>query len=351
MDAFYASIEQRNDPSLRGRPVIVGGVPGSRGVVAACSYEARKFGIHSAMASSMAYRLCPQAVFIRPDFDEYMRVSEEIMNIFNEYTSLVEPLSLDEAYLDVTENYKGVPFATDIAREVRKRIYDETGLTASAGVSCNKFLAKAASEYRKPDGITVIPPEKALEFIDKLPIGKFYGVGKATEKRMKELGIFTGRDLKKLSREEMIYFFGKSGIFYHDIANGIDSRPVNPERVRKSSGREITFSRDIIDLDELQVFLMKICDDVFEYVTNDGIMARTVTLKVKYHDFRSITRSTTLPDPLIERETLDMTVSRLLLNTEAGREKVRLLGVSLSNFVHDSPYLQEDIQLFLPFEI
>ncbi len=221
MDAFYAAVEQRNNPQLRGKPVIVGGDPKSRGVVAACSYEARKYGIHSAMASSIAYRLCPHAIFVNGHFDEYIAVSDQIRSIFNEYTELVEPLSLDEAYLDVTENNRNCASATILAREIRKRIVDETRLTASAGVSFNKFLAKVASDFRKPDGLTVITPDAADEFIDRLPIGKFHGIGKVTEKRMKELGIHTGADLKIMRLDDLVTLFGKVGGYFYRIAHGL----------------------------------------------------------------------------------------------------------------------------------
>ena len=252
MDAFYASVEQRDRPELKGKPVIVGGDPQSRGVVAACSYEARKFGIHSAMASSTAYRICPDAVFIRSRFDVYRAVSSQIREIFCEYTDLVEPLSLDEAFLDVTQNYKGMPSATLIAREIKRKVYDRTGgLTSSAGVSFNKFLAKVASDINKPDGITVITPDMADEFIDRLPIRKFFGVGKVTEEKMFSFGIKTGADLKKFKKEKLIHLFGRSGNYFYDTAHGLDDRPVEPNRIRKSIGKETTFSEDINNTDQM----------------------------------------------------------------------------------------------------
>jgi DNA polymerase-4 len=298
MDAFYASVEQRDRPEIEGKPVIVGGDPNSRGVVAACSYEAREFGIHSAMPSATAYKLCPEAVFIRPRFDAYRAVSSEIREIFYEYTDLVEPLSLDEAFLDVTENFKGMPSATLIAREIRKKIYEKTGkLTASAGVSFNKFLAKVASDINKPDGITVITPEMADEFIDKLPIRNFFGVGKVTEEKMLNLGIKTGADLKKYKKEQLIQIFGKSGGYFYDIAHGMDDRPVEPNRIRKSIGKETTFSEDIDDTDQM----IEILDDIAVKLENSLIKreakGRTITLKVKYFDFQSITRSITIDEP------------------------------------------------------
>jgi DNA polymerase-4 len=333
MDAFYASVEQRDRPELKGKPVIVGGDPNSRGVVATCSYEARKFGVHSAMASSMAYRLCPQAIFVRPRFDVYRTVSEQIREIFYRYTDLVEPLSLDEAYLDVTENKKGIPYAADLAREILKQIREETGLTASAGVSFNKFLAKVASDIHKPNGFTVVTPKNADRFIDCLPIRKFYGVGKVTEQKMLEMGIKTGADLKKKSREELVQHFGKAGHFYYDIAHGKDDRPVNPHQERKSIGQEQTLSRDIDDRQEMLEILGKCAEGIEEYMKDKAIKGRTVTLKIKYYDFKSITRSITVPEPLCEASAIMKYIPGLLEKTEAGKIKVRLLGVSVSNFV------------------
>ena len=258
MDAFYASVEQRDNPQLRGKPVIVGGQPDKRGVVAACSYEARKFGVHSAMSSARAHTICPQAVFVYPRFDKYRAASAVIMEIFHEYTYLVEPLSLDEAFLDVTRNKKGIESATQIARQIRREIFDKTGLTASAGVSYNKFLAKVASDYRKPDGLTVVVPDKAQSFIDHLPIRKFSGVGKVTEKKMLGLGIRTGEDLRKLSRDDLIRIFGKYGAYFYNIAHGMDSRPVTTERIRKSLGKEITLGEDIANTGEMVTILENI---------------------------------------------------------------------------------------------
>src|SRR5210317_588511 len=333
MDAFYASVEQRDRPELKGKPVIVGGDPQSRGVVAACSYEAREFGIHSAMASSTAYRLCPDAVFIRPRFDMYREVSAQIREIFYEYTGLVEPLSLDEAFLDVTENYKGMPSATLIAREIKRKIYNRTGrLTSSAGISFNKFLAKVASDINKPDGITVITPELADEFIDKLPIRKFFGVGKVTEEKMLNIGIKTGADLKEYKKEQLIQIFGKSGNYFYDIAHGLDDRPVEPNRIRKSIGKETTFPEDIDDTDQM----IEILDDIAVKLENSlmkrDAKGRTVTLKVKYFNFQSITRSVTIDEPADNATVIMKHIRPLLSKTEAGEKKVRLLGISISNF-------------------
>jgi DNA polymerase-4 len=351
MDAYYASVEQRDRPELKGKPVIVGGDPKSRGVVAACSYEARKFGIHSAMASSTAYRLCPDAVFIRPRFDMYRAVSTQIREIFYEYTDLVEPLSLDEAFLDVTENYKGMPSATLIAKEIKRKIYRRTGgLTASAGVSFNKFLAKVASDINKPDGIMVITPEMAAEFIDRLPIRKFFGVGKVTEEKMLNLGIKTGADLKRYRKEQLIQLFGKSGNYFYDIAHGLDDRPVQPNRIRKSMGKETTFSEDIDDTDKM----LEILEDIAVRLENSLIKreakGRTITLKVKYFDFQSITRSITIDEPADSALVIMKYVKVLLAKTQAGEKKVRLLGISVSNFDDQENSVKKHYQLPLPFK-
>jgi DNA polymerase-4 len=336
MDAFYASVEQRDHPGLRGKPVIVGGPPNSRGVVATCSYEARKYGIHSAMPSSRAFRLCPRAFFLPPRFDVYRQISRQIREIFFCYTDLVEPLSLDEAYLDVTENKKGIPLATEIARRILREIYQKTGLTASAGVSFNKFLAKVASGYNKPRGLTIVTPKKAPGFIDRLPIGKFFGVGKVTEKKMHDMGIKTGADLKKLTREQLTGRFGKAGAYYHDIAHGIDNRPVNPHRERKSMGMERTLSKDIDNKQEMLQRLEKIARQLEEDLKKRGIKGRTITLKIKYFDFKSITRGITIDHPVYDADTVMKYIPALLDNTDAGKIKVRLLGISLSN-LQESP--------------
>ena len=333
MDAFYASVEQRDRPELKGKPVIVGGDPQSRGVVAACSYEARKFGIHSAMASSTAYKLCPDAVFIRSRFDAYRAVSSQIREIFCEYTDLVEPLSLDEAFLDVTENYMGMPSATLIAQEIKKKIYKRTGkLTASAGVSFNKFIAKVASDINKPDGITVITPDMADEFIDRLPIRKFFGVGKVTEEKMLSFGIKTGSDLKKFKKEKLIQLFGKSGSYFFNIAHGMDDRPVEPNRIRKSIGKETTLSEDIDDTDQMLEILENITVRLENSLIKREAKGRRVTLKIKYFDFQSITRSVTIDEPADSAAVIMKYVQALLSKTEAGEKKVRLLGISISNF-------------------
>ena len=333
MDAFYASVEQRDRPELKGKPVIVGGDPKSRGVVAACSYEARKFGVHSAMASATAYRLCPDAVFMRARFDVYRAVSAQIREIFHEYTDLVEPLSLDEAFLDVTRNYREMPSATLIAREIKRKIYERTGkLTASAGVSFNKFLAKVASDMNKPDGIAVITPEMANDFIDRLPIRKFFGVGRVTEEKMLKFGIKTGADLKKFKKEQLIQLFGKSGTYFYDIAHGLDDRPVEPNRIRKSIGQETTFAEDIDDTDRMLEILESIAGDLENSLLKRDAKGRTVTLKVKYFDFQSVTRSVTIDEPADSATVIMRYIRPLLSKTEAGAKKVRLLGISVSNF-------------------
>ena len=349
MDAYYASIEQRDDPALKNKPIVVGGAPNSRGVVCTCSYEARKFGIHSAMPASKAYRLCPHAVFIKPRFDVYETVSNQIRAIFREYSDLVEPLSLDEAYLDLTENKKGIPSATWAAKDILKKIFAVTGLTASGGVSYNKFLAKVASDINKPNGLFVVTPENADAFIDELPIGKFYGIGKVTEKKMHELGIFSGRDLKRFSMEDLNRYFGKPGEYYYLAARGIDPRPVCPVRERKSVSKERTFSHDLIDVDEMLSILKTISDSVSEWLIENGVSGKTITLKVKYYDFESITRSITPFEPVNHSETIMKYVKELFKNTKSGDKKVRLLGIGVSNFIDKKEEIGSYKQLLLPF--
>jgi DNA polymerase-4 len=350
MDAFYASVEQRDQPELKGKAVIVGGDPNHRGVVAACSYEARKFGIHSAMASSTAYKLCPDAIFIRPRFDVYKAVSSEIREIFHEYTDLVEPLSLDEAFLDVSQNFKQMASATLIAREIKKKIYYRTGgLTASAGVSFNKFLAKVASDINKPDAITVITPEMANRFIDRLPIRKFFGVGKVTEEKMIGLGIQTGADLKKFTREKLLQLFGKSGSYFYNIAHGKDDRPVEPNRIRKSIGKETTLLEDIDDTDQMLEILETIAVKLENVLIRHEAKGRTITLKIKYSDFRSITRSSTILASADTAAVIMRHIKPLLAKTEAGEKKVRLLGISISNFHTQNSAVGKNGQLLLPF--
>ncbi len=352
MDAFFASVEQRDSPELKGKPVIVGGKPDRRGVVAACSYEARSYGIHSAMSSSRAYKLCPSAVFMRPRFEAYRAVSKQIREIFEEYTDIIEPLSLDEAFLDVSENKLGIKNATKIAKEIKEKIFSTTGLTASAGVSFNKFLAKVASDYRKPDGITVIPPEKATRFIDKLPVRKFFGVGKVTEEKMHTLGIRKGADLKRYSLEELTALFGKSGNYFFKIAHGQDDRPVVSKWVRKSIGKETTLMEDTDNVDVMIDILSGIAEKIAHLLERSGRRGRTVTLKVKYFDFVQVTRSVTVDEPPTKSTEIMRYVSELLGNTEAGEKKVRLLGISISSFTDEPKETTKPanpLQLSLPF--
>jgi len=330
MDAFYASVEQRDDPSLRGKPVAVGGSR-ERGVVMAASYEARTFGVRSAMPATTARRLCAELLFVKPRFEVYKEVSRQIRAIFLDYTPLVEPLSLDEAYLDVTTNLKNMPLASEIAREIRARILEETGLTASAGISYNKFLAKLASDHRKPNGQFVIRPEKGPAYVESLPVGKFHGVGPATENKMKRLGIHTGADLKAQSLEFLQQYFGKSGRYYHAIARGQDDRPVVPDRPRKSVGSETTFAQDLGRPAEIEEGVLSVLDDVWTYCERTGVVGRTVTVKIKYADFQIVTRSRTLPAPLSSRSELERTSVELVRTIFPLEKKVRLLGVSLSN--------------------
>lgn len=350
MDAFYASIEQRDRPELKGKPVIVGGDPNGRGVVAACSYEARTFGIHSAMASSRAYRLCPHAIFLKPRFDVYKSVSAEIRKIFHEYTELVEPLSLDEAFLDVTENKMQMISATHIAQDILERIHERTGgLTASAGVSFNKFLAKVASDFNKPNGIKVVTPDDAAEFIDKLPVRKFFGVGKVTERKMHNLGIKTGADLKKMEKKKLVNIFGKAGAYFYNIVRGIDNRPVETHWLRKSIGKETTFREDLDDKSQMIEILNRLAHKIEPLLKKDERKGMTVTLKVKYHDFQSVTRSVTVKTPISDADVMMEYMQPLLDNTDAGIKKVRLLGISISNFVDESCKKKEYKQLPLPF--
>ncbi|MBN2432315.1 MAG: DNA polymerase IV [Acidobacteria bacterium] len=332
MDAFYAAVEQRDDPALRGRPVCVGGRPDARGVVATCSYEARRFGIHSAMPSRQAAQRCPEAVFVPPRFAVYKEISNQIREIFHEYTDLVEPLSLDEAFLDVTVNKPSIPSATRLAVEIKERIRTRTGLTASAGVSFNKFLAKIASEIHKPDGLTIIPPAKAAEFIDRLPVGKFFGVGRVTEARMQALGIHTGADLKRLEPSRLVQLFGKAGALYYEFAHGRDERPVVPHRPRKSLGKETTLATDIQRRDEILTVLAGLAAQVATALEKTGLTGRTVTLKVKYADFQQVTRSGSAGSPLRTAEDIMAVIPGLLDRTEAGSRKVRLLGITLSGW-------------------
>jgi DNA polymerase-4 len=329
MDAFFASVEQRDNPDLRGKPVAVGG-SSERGVVAAASYEARTFGVRSAMASVTAKRKCPELLFVKPRFEVYKEVSGQIRDIFAEYTPLIEPLSLDEAYLDVTENLKGISSATEIAEEIRAKILARTQLTASAGVSYNKFLAKLASDHRKPNGLFVITPRMGPGFVEELPVGRFHGVGPATTAKMNRLGIYSGRDLRAQTLPFLQAQFGKSGAYYYGISRGIDERPVRPDRVRKSIGAENTFAADLSSFDDMGQALQPIFDKLWSACERSGACGRTVTLKVKYADFQQLTRSQSLPGPVTSRADLERISLGLLAPLCPARKPVRLLGVSLS---------------------
>lgn len=329
MDAFYASVEQRDNPELRGKPIAVGS-GNKRGVVAAASYEARQYGVRSAMPSLTAKRLCPDLIFVKARFEVYREVSQQIREIFEEYTDLVEPLSLDEAYLDVTENKKGIRSAIQIAMEIRRKIQERTQLTASAGVSFNKFLAKIASDVNKPNGMKVILPEEAEAFLDRLPVHKFHGIGKVTARRMHELGIQTGADLKRWQLEDLVREFGRVGEHYYHIVRADDHREVNPHRIRKSIGAERTFQEDLEDLEEMKAKLDYLAAVVFDYMERKGRYGRTVTLKVKTPDFQHHTRSRTFSHPVRDRETIFRAACDLL---EAAPElrPARLLGITVSN--------------------
>ncbi|MDD2197511.1 MAG: DNA polymerase IV [Bacteroidales bacterium] len=330
MDAFFASIEQRDNPELRGKPVAVG--HGSdRGVVAAASYEARKFGVYSAMPSVVAKRKCPNLIFVPPRFHVYKDVSAILMSIFREYTNLVEPLSIDEAFLDVTTNKRGIQSATLIAREIKNRVVEATGLTASAGISINKFLAKIASDQRKPDGLFVIKPNAVLSFIETLPVEKFYGVGPRTSQKMHELGLFYGKDIREADLQLLIRCFGKVGSFFHQVAHGIDQRPVVPHRVRKSVGIENTFLHDLEDKEQMLKALSELEEELWPRIVRHGRFGRTITLKVKFSDFEQITRSQSFLHPITERATIHGLVIELLKIANPTK-KVRLLGITMSNF-------------------
>ena len=348
MDAFFASVEQRDNPQLQGVPVVVGGHPNSRGVVCAASYEARKFGIRSAMPCGEAFERCRHAVFVPPRFEVYKSVSNQIMQIFRQHTDLVEALSLDEAYLDVTENKNQLPYATAIAKLIRHDIFKETGLTASAGVAPNKFLAKVASDLNKPNGLVVIPPEKIMTILKALPVRALPGVGKVTENKMHTAGIFTTEDIRNTSLIRLNQLFGKTSAWYFDIAHGRDDRAVIPYRERKSVGAEDTFSQDVTD----RATMLDKLAELSERVTHrmKGVAGLTLTLKVTYAGFVKISRRKTEPKPLVSSDIYSLS-ERLLAQTEAGHRAVRLLGLSISNFLRDEvkTIARENRQLRLGF--
>ena len=331
MDAFFASVEQRDDPAVRGRPVAVG-YPAVRGVVAAASYEAREFGVRSAMASVTALRRCPELVFVPPRFHIYRTVSRQIHGIFADYTALIEPLSLDEAYLDVTENVRGLPTAWSTAKEIRARILQQTGLTASAGISYNKLLAKLASGYRKPNGQFAVTPDMGEAWVEALPVARFHGVGPVTSKRMQALGIETGADLRSKSLAFLQTQFGRAAGWYYAIARGKDDRPVNPDRARKSSGSETTFDRDLTESAELEDGVLRMADDVWTWCDGAQAFGRTVTVKVKFADFQQITRSRSFSHGIADRGQLRRSSLELIRSVYPLRTGVRLVGVTVLNF-------------------
>lgn len=342
MDAFYASVEQRDHPELRGCPIAVGR-DASRGVVATASYEARAYGVHSALPSIVAKRLCPDLIFVPARFDVYKEISQQIRAIFHEYTDLVEPLSLDEAFLDVSHH----PSATLVAQEIKQRIRSETGLTASAGVSINKMLAKIASDYKKPDGLFVIPPDAIEDFVANLPVERFFGVGKVTAERMHRLGIHTGTDLRQWSKVDLIHHFGKAGSLYYGYARGIDKREVVADRMRKSLGAETTFSEDIDSLPRLLEVMESVREEVWHRMQHNEFTGKTVVLKLKFDNFRQITRSKTLYESIESLEVFRKVSENLLREVDLHGHKVRLLGLTVGN---SSDLCGECIQLKLDFD-
>jgi DNA polymerase-4 len=348
MDAFFASIEQRDDPSLRGRPLAVGGNPGGRGVVAAASYEARRFGVRSAMPSTRAARLCPDLVFVPPDHARYKAVSGELRRILRAVTEIVEPLSLDEAFLDVTDNELGLESATEVAQHLRARVREELRLTCSVGVASQKFVAKIASDWRKPDGLTVVPPARLLEFIQPLPVSKLWGVGPATERRLSALGLRTIGDIAHQDQALLAHHLGKHGAFLWRLANGDDPREVTPHRERKSVSAERTFDEDIEDLATLDAVLAEQATEVCRGLERTGLVGRTVSVKVRYEDFSTVTRSETLTAPTRDPGVLSHVAGVLLRRTDAGARPVRLVGVGLATLSSPRPQRQLELPLGVP---
>lgn len=348
MDAFYASVEQRDYLPYRDKPLAVGS-GGPRGVVAAASYEARKYGVHSAMPSSLALKKCPELIFAKPRFDVYQAISKEIRDIFEEYTNLVEPLSLDEAFLDVTTPLKGPLSATLIALEIRRRIFSQLKLTCSAGISYNKFLAKIASDVNKPNGYFVIHPEQADHFMENLPIEKFHGVGKVTAEKFRKMGIVSGKELKQAGRQTIIAHFGKPGGYFFDIAHGLDNRQVEPHRISKSSGAENTFLNDLVTPEELNPELEEICKEVFRRLEKEQRFGKTLTLKVKYHDFTQITRSRTFLQTINTEKMITEIAVELLHQHRIPAKPIRLLGVSISQLENKESLPGRQLRLDLRF--
>jgi len=350
MDAFYASVEQMDNPELKGKPLAVGG-SGKRGVVSAASYEARKFGVRSAMSGVAARRNCPELIFVRPRFERYNEISKQIRKIFHDYSNLVEPLSLDEAYIDVTENKKGNPSATLLAKEIRQRIFDEVGLTASAGISINKFIAKVASDYNKPNGQKTVNPEDVIQFLEDLDIRKFYGVGKVTAEKMYQKGVFTGKDLKAKSIDYLDEHFGKSGRYYYHVVRGIHNSEVRVNRIRKSLAAERTFSENLSS----EIFMLEkldhIAEEVSKRLTKSKVAGKTITLKIKYSDFTLQTRSKTLPYFVSDKNVVLETAKNLLYQEKLSNS-VRLLGISLSNLNTETKKvpIQKTVSVQLKFD-
>ncbi len=333
MDAFYASVEQRDNPELMGKALVVGGSPeGRAGVVATASYEARKYGIRSAMPSKQALQLCPDVIFVRPRFDAYKEASQKIREIFSRHTDIIEPLSLDEAYLDVTHDKQQIGSAIKIAQLIKAAIKEELHLTASAGVSVSKFVAKIASDLNKPDGLTFIGPGDVVGFMEQLPVEKFHGVGKVTAYKMKKMGLHTGADLKQLTEDDLVGRFGKAGHFYYRIVRGIDEREVQPHRETKSVGAEDTFAEDLTEPADMHTELEKIATTVSARLQRYQLKGRTITLKIKYSDFKQITRNQSLPELVNDKDTILAHSIKLLTTTDPAGKKIRLLGISVSNF-------------------
>lgn len=347
MDAFYASIEQRDNPELKGKPIAVGR-PQERGVVAAASYEARKYGVRSAMSSKKAMELCPELIFVPGRMDVYKSVSAQIHEIFHDYTDVIEPLSIDEAFLDVTENKKDMELAVDIAREIKARIRSELHLIASAGVSYNKFLAKIASDYRKPDGLCTIHPDQALDFIAHLPVESFWGVGKVTAKKMHQLFIHTGKDLRECSLEMLTHYFGKTGRLYYDFARGIDNRPVETLHIRKSVGCEHTLERDITLRSAMIIELYHVATELVERLKRHQFKGNTLTLKIKFNDFSQITRSLSSSETMYTLQSILPKAKKLMSEVDYEHHPVRLIGLSVSNPVNERKGTWR--QLELPFK-